>query len=58
MIGMLANVIALTVYVIVIGIFVIAALQEPSLDSPCNIPEDCGNCMFPCEKHKKKGKKK
>ena len=58
MIGMLTNVIALTVYVIVIGIFVIAAVQEPNPDSPCKIPEDCGNCIFPCEKHKKKGKKK
>ena len=58
MIGMLENMIALAVYVITIGIFVIVATREPKNRPPCHIPEDCGNCMFPCEKHKKKGKKK
>ena len=58
MIGMLESVIALTAYVITLGIFVIAATREPKNDSACKIPKDCGNCMFPCEKHKKKGTKK
>ena len=55
---MLESVIALTAYVITLGIFVIAATREPKNGSACKIPKDCGNCMFPCEKHKKKGTKK
>lgn len=56
MIEMLENVIMLAVYAVALGIFVIAALHDKP--SPCNIPEDCGNCAFPCEKHQKRGTKR